>query len=384
MRTLITAVLCCFSLVIAIATLCGCGDFENGEIIGAQLHGKSVHDTLAPVTGIPSISVYYVGEKIGVEYAAAISQIEGIVRWSQDFYRNEMVRHGFGPKTFTIQRHEDGAVVGRFTPEYSIDYYKEHVTDGYRFGGLRKEIGYNQCPNYSDVSLLIFTDVPSNIAGEAWACESSGHAFIAEGAWYNDVVAHELGHVFQLHHDWRDGSDIMSYGQTRRLDGTWTNPPRFGGGQGNRTTLSYGGASWLNLHPAFNQQQFSRDVWYSASSFKFHAEELGGYRHRIVCEFDYDGYDVILDRLIVSELRNAVFLEANYDLDSRYYGNSVLRYIGADAFSYYDVGNQQGNHRAYKIEFEVEIPAGVTEFSMELQDVSGHQTVIGGRIELTQ
>ena len=54
------------------------------------------------------------------------------------------------------------------------------------------------------------------------------------------TLCHELGHAFGLHHDWRDGDYVMSYGF---------------GSDTPQTRLSSGAAMWLSRHPAFKSQR---------------------------------------------------------------------------------------------------------------------------------
>lgn len=164
------------------------------------------------------------------------AKIDRLIRNVQQFYADEMERHGFVGKTFKFEKDENGrAVVYRFDGQFTDDYYLksphfkviEEISE--HFSQLKKDV------------YLIVADISSRKIGEAGGTgdlfplnqraagqvnryyeRTAGQVLIP--APHPDpnsdfdlfTVAHELGHAFGLHHDFREhdlpeGSYIMSY-----------------------------------------------------------------------------------------------------------------------------------------------------------------------------
>ena len=155
-----------------------------------------------------------------------------------------MERHGFGSKTFRVETDTAGELlVHRIDGQFNDTYYQKQTPNK-----VWKEIkAHFDTPQHVYICAIdISTEFigTSNIRGEGESCgdgstvwHGGGKELIipASGHCFNvPLVAHELGHGFELEHDFRDDGYIMSYGQHRHR-------------------LSKCAAEWLNVHRLFNQ-----------------------------------------------------------------------------------------------------------------------------------
>ena len=179
------------------------------------------------------------------------AKVDTLIQDVQQFFSDQMETHGFGRKTFLYETHANGkAVVHHVIGRYTDAYYT-----GFAFGsGMWGEINYGHRFSQTKDIYLVLTDMSSEtyskyicdpelrkeaggVCGVAVGVESadtSGHALVPIGQCFNiRVIAHELGHVFGLVHDFRNNAYLMSHGN-------------------NPNQLSYCAAEWLDVHPAFN------------------------------------------------------------------------------------------------------------------------------------
>ena len=180
-------------------------------------------------------------------------KLDKLIKEVQQFYADQMEQHGFGKKTFTLGKNEDGsAKVYLVEGQYTDRYYLKETSQK-----IRKEINAKFDPS-KDVQLVI-VDISSerinnrreNITGvggitpfgldykkDLWGARAGRAMVPASGddGFNWETIAHELGHAFGLKHDFRDASYLMSYGRSRKL-------------------LSECSAEWLNKSRYFNPDQ---------------------------------------------------------------------------------------------------------------------------------
>ncbi len=146
----------------------------------------------------------------------------------QSFFAEQMEAHEQGNTTFQIETDAQGdPVVHRVDGDYTDSHYSSR---GYTEGEIER--AYDNAANI----ILIVMDVSTRSAhGRGTGTKGSGWVMIY-GEWNWFVAAHELGHTFGLHHDFRDNTYVMSYGRANRSS----------------AQLSACAAEFLAVHPYFN------------------------------------------------------------------------------------------------------------------------------------
>ena len=173
------------------------------------------------------------------------SQLDELIKEIQQFYADEMERHGYGRKSFMFEADQNGnTIVHHVNGQFDDTYYQINST-----GKINTELR-DQFDHYYDGVYLIIVEISSDTFDDGAACgyggysRFGGHIYLpASGNCFEDytTAAHELGHAFGLQHDFRNPSYMMSYG--------WI-----------RTELSACAALNLNVHPFFNpNKQINRN-----------------------------------------------------------------------------------------------------------------------------
>ena len=153
--------------------------------------------------------------------ADVVDSMKVVIREVQTFYAEQMEAHGYGELTFHFEVDAEGKpIVHRMDGQHPFSHYQN--TYG---GAMLDEIMqvYNLDANI--YSIILDTN-DTHIQGRGGAGvrrgKNGGYAWLnstyisssAHGG-YKGATAHELGHVFGLHHDFRDGAYIMSYGSEK-------------------------------------------------------------------------------------------------------------------------------------------------------------------------
>ena len=147
------------------------------------------------------------------------AKLDRLIKEIQQFYADEMKRHGHSRTSFRFEADEDGnAIVHQVNGRFDDAYYQIKPTDKID-AELREHFD-----RYNKGIYLICVEISSDTFDDGAACGYggsngfSGYAYIpASGNCFEDYTftAHELGHAFGLHHDFRNQSNIMSYGWIR-------------------------------------------------------------------------------------------------------------------------------------------------------------------------
>ena len=157
----------------------------------------------------------------------------------QTFYAEQMEAHGYGKATFRVETDAQGEpmvhrVDGRHPDSHYLDDTNVTVHD-------EIDLGFNLEANV--YLIAIDNSITSRegigmgggrvVAGVGIRSGKNGGYALCSDEFSFVVVAHELGHVFGLWHDFREGAYIMSYGP-------------------GQSRLSACHAEYLSVHPYFN------------------------------------------------------------------------------------------------------------------------------------
>ena len=136
----------------------------------------------------------------------------------QQLYAEQMETHGYGRKTFEVETDTAGNIV--------VHQITGNNNDAYYHTDTLRKIGNEINPRFNiskDVYVIVVDSSTERVDGQcgiAWY--DGGPAFVAASGYCipneNEaiaLIAHELGHAFNLEHDFRDDSYFMSYGAER-------------------------------------------------------------------------------------------------------------------------------------------------------------------------
>ena len=149
-------------------------------------------------------------------------QIFDLLTETQDFFRSEMERHGYGAKTFRHETDGKGNIgIHIVKGKHKADHY---LQDTYRRVAQELPFKFTLDPIAKDnVHVIVIggmNELDNGSVGYAWyypGQKSGGVAVIAAKALEFRLVAHEIGHAFGLKHTGLPGA-LMGSSDDRLLD----------------------------------------------------------------------------------------------------------------------------------------------------------------------
>lgn len=354
MRYLLAAVLC-----IALLSI-GC-DNASQHILPTV--GETWGDS--PKLDRPVVQVFYQYPYNDTPSEATVHEtlktIEGLVEETQQFYADEMERHGYGRKSFALQTRRTGELVIHRDTMFTVD------AQGNTYIDTVNPKGHGYALWFIDVA-----DGTKTNCGFGGGDNLIGEAYIFPRCWHLGTVAHELGHAFGLQHDTRDGNYIMSYGVTIR-DGKYYKATNAS------SELSSAAAGWLNQHPAFNAgphdfriESYVRDIQLVSQTPNADTTE------RLVFEFvgyPYAYSDYASHNPLGWLLTYGILFDNEKD--------TVITGFNNEAFSYSIIGGTNVENRVeYRVQFDANIRPDFTYGYLLLISQSGQSVFIkDGRFE---
>ena len=163
---------------------------------------------------------------------AVVDSMKVTIRQIQTFYAEQMEAHGYGRKTFRFETDAQGEpMVHRMDGRNPDSQYLDNT-----FATLFNEIGqaFDATQNIYFIVVDNSTNRIGQAAGSARLMGKNGGICFVPGGFHWKTAAHELGHTFDLRHDFNDDTYIMSYGREGRYQ------------------LSACHAEFLSVHPYFN------------------------------------------------------------------------------------------------------------------------------------
>ena len=175
------------------------------------------------------------------------AKLDALMKRLQQFYEDEMERHGFGRKTFRLETDARGnTVVHHVIGKYNTSHYL-HDMHGVRGDKVDQEVS-DRFDRSKNIYLMV-VDAGRTTGGVGYGESHNGFAFMtSNGDCYDTgtnrfyLAAHEFAHAFGLEHDLRNGAYVTSFSPLLAAQ------------------LSKCDAEWLDVHRYFNNSESGFDT----------------------------------------------------------------------------------------------------------------------------
>ncbi len=185
------------------------------------------------------------------------TRLNVLIKDVQKFFANELERHGYGKKTFRFESDDNGnAIIHHVNGLRNEAYYRDNITSVI-WEELQEQL------DFFNHIYVICVEISSrafgnngDVCGYGNDYGDGGYVLIpASGSCFDDLIvtAHELGHAFGLQHDFREMTNLMTYGIFSQA-------------------LSDCAAEWLNVHPYLNPDKAitrNSDTHINLQSYEF-------------------------------------------------------------------------------------------------------------------
>ena len=206
-------------------------------------------------------------------------EIINLLKKCQDFYRDEMNRHGYGPKTFMLET--DGAGNIGFYHVRGTHNTHHYLTDTYNSVKSELPFQFTRDSKAQDNVLVIIVGGINRLStgdrgfgGYFTGNKVGGAAIIAGEALIFELLAHEIGHTFGLAHT-TDPTAIMNAGSDILLDYE---------------------ARWLDRHHFFNDIHIRNGSPQFVKNLPIQAVGDNTLRFKIVAESENGLYHLLMAR----------------------------------------------------------------------------------------
>ena len=217
--------------------------YTHKERIQIKIQLPTIDDFRSRVEDVdrrPSIRLVYFHPRNYPIQEDKVEALRTLTVGANNYYVNEMLRHGFGRKTFAVETDAEGVpIVHVIRGRFSENYYR-HAQQYPRGAYKAKDEVLDHFPDGREHIYFFMMDLTQNAFSSEPGCWAfgglhyvddrkrekdalGGYAILPASGWCSEslpLAMHELGHAFGLSHDFREGrasNRIMAYGRQSHL-----------------------------------------------------------------------------------------------------------------------------------------------------------------------